>query len=191
MYERVGVSRSDDLLAVIATWPAERRDAAHATIREIEEEALTRLSLTNGAAELGRWCAERGLPLGLVTRNNAAAVDYFHANVWSPLPLFSPALARDAGLAHKPNPAALLRCAEVWGVHPQSCVMIGDSPRDDVVAGRRAGMRTILLTGEYTRDTTRDVDATGERTPCATAVTLADVPAILESLFTVVTPAKR
>lgn len=44
----------------------------------------------------------------------------------------------------KPEPGMLLAVAAELGVDPGNCWMIGDSD-SDVVAGRRAGMRTILV----------------------------------------------
>ena len=187
----VGVDRSQDILAVISGWDAARRAAAHATIAEVEAEALARMRLMHGAAELGAWCAARGVPMGLVTRNTAASVVHLHTHHWAPplVPLW-PAVARDDGLPHKPDPAALLRCAQTWGVPPASCVMVGDSPRDDVVAGRRAGMHTILLIGEAGRHgpAAATMALEGERVPHASALSMADVPALLEAAFEVPPP---
>ncbi len=186
----MGVTRDQDILAVIAGWDAPRRAAAHAAIADVEAAALQRMRLLSGAAALGAWCAARGVPMGLVTRNTAASVAHLHANHWvAPLAPFAPAVARDDGLAHKPHPAALLRCAEAWGAPPAGCVMIGDSPRDDVVAGRRAGMHTILLVGASGRHggaaAASAASLEGERVPHDTAESLADVPALLEAAFTV------
>lgn len=184
MYARVGVPRSQDLLAVIASWPdVERRAAAHAIIVEEERAALARLALAPGAVALGEWCAARGVPLGLVTRNNFEAVAHFHSELW-PLPPLAPAVSRDDGLPPKPHPAALLHCAQAWGVQPGECVMVGDSARDDVVAGRRAGMRTILLSGAAARPPAAAGEALqDERVPCAITESLEGVPLLLEQLF--------
>jgi len=191
MYRRVGVSRDQDILAVVNAMPEPRRSEAHAAIAAVETEALQAMVLTSGALQLGAWCAARGIPMGLVTRNTASSVAFFHDKHWSPRRPFSPAVARDHGLEHKPHPAALLHCSSVWGVDPSCCVMIGDSPRDDIVAGRRAGMLTILLagsTGRLARGANASAVAAqldGERVPHATAESLDGVPALLEQLFQV------
>ena len=192
MYARCGVDKSQDILAVIASWPdAAKRAAAHATIEEIERDALKTMELLHGAAELGAWCAARGLPLGLVTRNTAASVTWFHEKHWAPLPPFAPAVSRDQGLPSKPHPAALLHCAESWGVSAAHCAMVGDSPRDDVVAGRRAGFVTVLIAGASGRHGTGAAAAAAEhpeRTPHAQVDGLHDLPAALEELFVVPAP---
>ncbi len=70
--------------------------------------------------------------------------------------------------------------------------MIGDSPRDDVVAGRAAGMHTILLLGDAGRHGAGAAAAAaaleGERVPHATAMSMEDVPALLEAAFRVPPP---
>lgn len=80
----------------------------------------------------------------LITRNNARAVEAFHARL--PLAPFTPALSREFKPC-KPDPAALLHICSSWGLMPQQTVMVGDSAKDDIVAGRRAGCRTVLLDG--------------------------------------------
>ena len=184
------MDRSQDILAVIASWEEPRRVAAHALIAEIEAEALSRMRLMAGAAALGAWCAARGVPMGLVTRNTAASVAHLHTHHWQPPHVpFAPAVARDDGLPHKPHPAALLRCAQAWGAEPSGCVMIGDSPRDDVVAGRRAGFHTILLVGELGRHGAAAAAGAagleGEKVPHATALSMEEVPSLLERHFEV------
>jgi beta-phosphoglucomutase-like phosphatase (HAD superfamily) len=192
MYARCGVDKSQDILAVIASWPdAAKRAAAHATIEEIEQGALKTMALLPGAAELGAWCAARGLPLGLVTRNTASSVAWLHDKHWSPLAPFAPAVSRDQGLPAKPHPAALLHCAETWGVDPAHCAMVGDSPRDDVVAGRRAGFITVLIAGTSGRHGTGAAAAAAEnpeRMPHAQVDGLHELPAALEQLFLVPAP---
>ena len=66
--------------------------------------------------------------------------------------------------------------------------MIGDSPRDDVVAGRRAGFLTILIAGATGRHGTGAAAAAAEhpeRTPHALVDGLHQLPEALERLFVV------
>jgi len=48
----------------------------------------------------------------------------------------------------KPHPAPLLHAARQCGVKPQSCLYIGDAERD-IVAGKGAGMRTMVARYGY------------------------------------------
>jgi 2-phosphoglycolate phosphatase len=50
----------------------------------------------------------------------------------------------------KPDPAPLLLAASELGVAPEDCIYIGDAERD-IVAGKAAGMRTILTSYGYIR----------------------------------------
>ena len=51
----------------------------------------------------------------------------------------------------KPNPGMLLDAAECWGIDLQRSWIVGDSDKD-IGAGRRAGVRTILLATDYNRE---------------------------------------
>ena len=94
---------------------------------------------------------------------------------------FYPALARDFK-PPKPAPAALLACAEAWGVPASEVVMVGDSLSDDVVAGNRAGAHTILLDGRGgEHEAVRASFVCEETTPTAVATSLEGMLELLES----------
>ena len=145
MYRRVGC-KTKDILSEIEGWPEEKQKAANAVIYEMEQEALRTQTMMPGADEIAKFLDEMGVPRGLVTRNVQTSVAHFHANAWS-LPPFTPALAREFK-PYKPAPDALLHICERWGVHPSEVVMVGDSPKDDIVSGNRAGAVTVLLDTE-------------------------------------------
>ena len=46
----------------------------------------------------------------------------------------------------KPAPFMLLRAADKMGVPPETCVYVGNTVEDDVVAAQRAGMQPVLIT---------------------------------------------
>ena len=168
MYERVGCV-TNDILTEIDTWDAARKARAEAIIHEMETEALVGMRVMPHSSDLGAFLDARNVPLVLVTRNVAASVDHFHANHWGKRKLeasgakfattetrlattetlkpFSPALARDFR-PYKPAPDALLFICAAWGAAPSECAMVGDSAKDDIVAGNRAGCVTILLDTE-------------------------------------------
>ena len=52
----------------------------------------------------------------------------------------------------KPHPLPLLHAAAVTGVSPDHCVYVGDAERD-IVAGRAAGMQTVVAAYGYLADT--------------------------------------
>ncbi|GFR40695.1 hypothetical protein Agub_g1286 [Astrephomene gubernaculifera] len=144
MRRRVGVlPHQGDILDVISGWGAEERQRAYDIIAEIEEQALRDMALMPGALELCAFLDARGLPRGLITRNVRRSVQYFHDFLG--LVPFSPAITRECEFPYKPSPAALHHIAASWGVPPGQLVMVGDSAKDDVVSGNRAGAITVLL----------------------------------------------
>ncbi|KAF7060146.1 hypothetical protein CFC21_066960 [Triticum aestivum] len=84
---------------------------------------------------------------GLITRNVKAAVDLFHQRFGM---TFVPALSREFR-PYKPDPAPLLHICSTWDIPPTEVIMVGDSLKDDIVCGKRAGAFTCLLdeTGRY------------------------------------------
>ncbi|XP_077228768.1 haloacid dehalogenase-like hydrolase (HAD) superfamily protein isoform X3 [Tasmannia lanceolata] len=94
-----------------------------------------------GAAELCGFLDSRKIRRGLITRNVKSAVDMFHLRFGLE---FSPALSREFR-PYKPDPAPLLHIISTWGVQPDEVMMIGDSLKDDVACGKRAGAFTCLL----------------------------------------------
>ncbi|MDQ2941278.1 MAG: HAD-IIA family hydrolase [Chloroflexota bacterium] len=66
----------------------------------------------------------------------------------------------------KPQPAMFIAALESSGVAPDEAVVVGDNPESDVVAARRAGIRSILvLTG--VADAQSAATLAGERRPDA------------------------
>jgi phosphoglycolate phosphatase-like HAD superfamily hydrolase len=106
-------------------------------------QALVNMKLMPGTAELARALDARTIPRAIITRNVEAGMRHFHTHVFPEKP-FHPALARTF-TPYKPAPDALLHICNHWGIHPETAVMIGDSPKDDIVCGNRAGAHTILM----------------------------------------------
>ncbi len=60
--------------------------------------------------------------------------------------------AADSGsFRRKPEPGMLLEAVQKWSLHPELCWMVGDTATD-ILAGRRAGIRTILVGCDHTPD---------------------------------------
>lgn len=96
-----------------------------------------------GVAAAVRHFAGR-IPLAIATARNADGA----------LTLLEQVGLRDAfaavvGIEHvsrpKPDPEMPLRALSLVGVAPARAIMVGDTP-DDVMAGRRAGLRTVAVT---------------------------------------------
>jgi phosphoglycolate phosphatase-like HAD superfamily hydrolase len=63
------------------------------------------------------------------------------------LPYFQHVQGTD-GFPAKPEPNVILASLDVFGVKPQDCLFIGDSPTD-MEAGRRAGVKTCAVLWGY------------------------------------------
>ncbi|KAJ8497661.1 hypothetical protein OPV22_008213 [Ensete ventricosum] len=151
-----------DILHHIEAWPPPEQQRAYEIIAQFERQGLDRLQIMPGALELCRYLDSRQIRRGLITRNVKAAVDIFHQRFGME---FIPALSREFR-PYKPDPAPLLHICSVWGVPASQVMMIGDSLRDDVVCGKRAGAFTCLLD-----ETGRNSNNVDERAQAAFAAT--------------------
>ncbi|CAA7403286.1 unnamed protein product [Spirodela intermedia] len=138
---------SIDILHHIETLSPPAQKKAYEVIASFERQALERLEIMPGAAELCGFLDSRKLRRGLITRNVKQSVDIFHVRFGME---FNPALSREFR-PYKPDPAPLLHICAKWDVQPTEVMMIGDSLHDDVVCGKRAGAFTCLLdeSGRY------------------------------------------
>ncbi len=94
----------------------------------------------------------RGLALGVMT-NDAEAVAHTHLTHSGVKDRFDFIAGFDSGYGAKPSPAPLLAFCDAVAVDPTQTVMVGDSTHD-LIAGRRANMRTVgVLTGMADRRT--------------------------------------
>eukprot|EP00897_Mesotaenium_endlicherianum_P009903 jgi/Mesen1/8941/ME000552S08446 len=160
MYRRVG-SETTDILHEIESWPPERQERAYKIITEMEMEAKANLKI---------------MP-GLITRNVKTSVDYFHTQFG--LPAFSPALSREFR-PYKPDPSPLLHICSTWGIPPHEVLMVGDSAKDDIICGRRAGAATILLdeSDRYSQE-----ELVGEQEPHFVVKSLKEMESLLRDNF--------
>lgn len=87
-----------------------------------------------------------GLKLGVAT-NDGEVPALAHLRAAGVYDRFDFVAGFDSGHGAKPGPGQLLAFARAVGVRPAQVVMVGDSAHD-LMAGRRAGMRTVgVLTG--------------------------------------------
>ncbi|KAF7837396.1 haloacid dehalogenase-like hydrolase domain-containing protein [Senna tora] len=166
-----------DILHHIEDWDPDKQRKAYDAIADYERRGLDRLQIMPGAAELCGFLDSKKLRRGLITRNVKMAVDLFHERFGI---TFSPALSREFR-PYKPDPAPLLHICSAWEVQPNEVIMIGDSLKDDVACGKRAGAFTCLLdeTGRYDSPEYANV----EFKPDYKVSSLAEVLSILEAYF--------
>ncbi|KAK6929691.1 Haloacid dehalogenase-like hydrolase [Dillenia turbinata] len=166
-----------DILHHIENWSPEKQQKAYQIIADFEKDGLDRLQIMPGAMELCGYLDANKIRRGLITRNVKDAVDLFHQRYEI---TFCPALSREFR-PYKPDPAPLLHICSTWGVQPNEVIMIGDSLKDDVACGKRAGAFTILLdeTGRYEKPEYAKV----EHKPDFKVSSLKEVISLLESNF--------
>jgi phosphoglycolate phosphatase len=120
-----------------------RRDAEAAMVA-IEMGAADSAEVLPGVPELLGQLRERGVKVGIVTRNCRVAVERFLGRNTL---VHDVLLTRDDIEAVKPDPEHLLAALRSLGVEPRRALMVGDHPMD-VRAGRMAGTGTVaVLTG--------------------------------------------
>ncbi|PKI70122.1 hypothetical protein CRG98_009494 [Punica granatum] len=169
-----------DILHHIESWDPDRQKKANEIIAEYERRGLDRLQIMPGTPELCTFLDSKKLRRGLITRNVKSAVDLFHQRFGI---LFSPALSREFR-PYKPDPAPLLHICSSWDVQPNEVMMVGDSLKDDVACGKRAGAFTCLLdqTGRYDAPQFDSVDFK----PDFKVSSLADIVPLLDAHFDLV-----
>ena len=115
-------------------------------ILEGHEAEAARLSIPNQGAEACLSTLRgRGIPIGIITRNSLKSVvsalrqfDGIESDD------FDVVIAREAALP-KPSPEGVFKAAAGMGCLAEELMVVGDF-RFDVIAGKRAGAGTILLT---------------------------------------------
>ncbi|GMY26988.1 haloacid dehalogenase-like hydrolase domain-containing protein At2g33255 [Fagus crenata] len=166
-----------DILHHIENWSPEKQQKAYETIADYERRGLDRLQIMPGAAELCGFLDAKKIRRGLITRNVKEAVDLFHQRFGL---TFGPALSREFR-PYKPDPGPLLHICSAWEVLPNEVMMIGDSLKDDVACGKRAGAFTCLLDeiGRYDSPDYANVDLK----PDFKVSSLTEVYSLLEEHF--------
>ena len=142
--EYLKIPAQEDILTHLASLPADVSAAKHAWLLEHERELALASTPAPGAVELVRELAERGVRLGILTRN-AQALAHITLKAIGLGEYFAPndVLGRD-NAAHKPDPDGLLQLARAWEVDPAKMVMVGDY-HFDLACGRAAGSKTVLV----------------------------------------------
>jgi HAD superfamily hydrolase (TIGR01509 family) len=130
------------ILEHLASLSDQQAQPLHDRLQEIELELAAVTRTAAGALALLQHLQESGAQLGILTRNT-------RENAVRTLDLvglgrfFDPAhvLGRDEALP-KPDPDGIRRLARIWGIAPETTVMVGDYLYD-LQAGRSAGALTV------------------------------------------------
>lgn len=140
----LAIPPEDDILHHLAALPAGVARAKHAWLLEHERELAVNARPAPGAVELVRELHERGVRLGILTRNarelallTLAAIGLDDCFATADI------LGRDEA-PPKPHPGGLQHLAARWSVAASEMVMVGDY-RFDLDCGRAAGTATVLV----------------------------------------------
>jgi len=119
--------------------PAERR-RAEAILERHETAAALTAEPMDGIVPFLAWLEAKGLRRGLVTRNSRKSVDL----VLGRLGLRFDAVVTREDAPPKPAPDPVWQACRGMQVEPFEALLVGDF-EFDMVSGRRAGTRTVLL----------------------------------------------
>ena len=131
----------------------ERRDECRAILRAHEHRGALSATLMPGARELVAELDRRGIPQAILTRNSREMTE---------LALGRLALSFDQVLTRedappKPDPAGLLHICRSWKFDVAEVLFVGDF-QFDLLAGRRAGITTVLYAPDGPPDYAHEAD---------------------------------
>jgi phosphoglycolate phosphatase len=122
---------------------------SHHILHEVEMRAADKGKLIPGAEATLKSLREKGIKVGIITRNCEDAVRRVFPNIDRFCDVF---ISRNSVKKVKPHPDHLSSAMKALDVEGEEAVMIGDHTID-IQAGKRVGMRTIgVLTGRTKRE---------------------------------------
>ncbi|MGH2523584.1 MAG: HAD family hydrolase [Anaerolineales bacterium] len=90
---------------------------------------------------------------------------------------FDPILVSAAVGIRKPNPKIFEMVLSLWGLHPEACVMVGDTLGADILGAQMAGLHNVWLTAHAHHPANQA--HRGTIVPEAEIATLAELPELL------------
>ena len=148
------------ILERMAELPAAERRRAETILERHETVAALTAEPMDGIVPFLEWLEAKGLRRGLVTRNSRKSVEL----VLTRLGLRFDAVVTREDAPPKPAPDPVWHACRGMQVEPSEALLVGDF-EFDMVSGRRAGTRTVLLrsgTMEASAHADLTVDSLGE-----------------------------
>ncbi len=141
----LNIPLDEDILTHIERLPHPLRVAKKQHLDELERFYAEQAQPAEGVYDLLVGLAERGVALGIVTRNSKELA-HLSLNVLGIEKYFCSdhIIGRDEAIP-KPHPDGLQRLMQSWGVEPHQTLMVGDY-KYDLLAGRAAGCSTLHIT---------------------------------------------
>ena len=157
------------ILEWLETVPAERKPPLMKILESAEEKAAEESLPNVGAEECLLTLRDKGVLLGIITRNSLPSVRVALERFETVRLLdFSTVITRDDSLP-KPHPDGVHKACERMGLAASELMVVGDF-RFDVMAGKAAGACTVLLTNGR-----RSVMAAGDPEPDFTVARLEEI----------------
>jgi HAD superfamily hydrolase (TIGR01509 family) len=141
--DEIGLRPGIPILEQLAEATPAERARAEVIMRRHERDAIAVAKLTDGCAELLAHLGALAIPIGILTRNIREVVETFSRSYGFS---FHAVYTREDG-PPKPSPDGVLALCEKLGARPHETLTVGDY-KFDVLAGRRAGCRTVLFAPE-------------------------------------------
>lgn len=167
--EELGCPADETILEWVEIQPAAKRTELMKILEEQEEAAAEAALPNRGAEECLSALKQMETLLGILTRNSLKSVEKALQRFESiAIDDFVAVITRDSSLP-KPHPDGVHQAARQMGITPSDLLVVGDF-RFDVIAGKEAGARTVLLANRG-----RTVMEQGDPTPDFTICNLEEV----------------
>jgi phosphoglycolate phosphatase len=129
---------------------------SHDILHEVEMKAAGKGSLIPGTPEVLKRLRDKGIKVGIITRNCEDAVRKVFPNINDFCDVF---VSRNSVKKVKPHPDHLTRVMDSLKISGKEAMMVGDHIID-IQAGKRVGMKTVgVLTGRTKREEFENVGA--------------------------------
>ncbi len=134
---------------------ASPKDADEALLDRVENAFKSNYDATwpsgtfpyEGINEMLETLHSKGIPLTVLSNKPHPFTSTIVAQVFPQID-FKVVLGQLPGIPHKPDPSGALEIANLMGLLPQECTVIGDSTMD-IETARNAGMQAIAVTWGY------------------------------------------
>ena len=158
IHKAIGVPENEAILEHIAHLDGFAQARARKILDEFELDAARRSELNDGTREVMDFLRGRGIPTGIVTRNNPLSVRI----VCEKHALAFDVVITPEDAEPKPSPEPVRLAARALGVEPATMLMVGDY-LFDIQSGAAAGARTVLVTNGRRHDFENQADFVIER----------------------------
>ncbi|MGK5678457.1 HAD family hydrolase [Actinoplanes sp. URMC 104] len=135
-------------------WPPAAQVPVRGSVRKLSYDWAWRdnWALRPGIVEALQAAAEAGIRVAVVSNTLSGAAHRDFLDKTGIGEMFDAQIYSDEVGVRKPNPQMIWYATDELGVRPDRCWFVGDTPRRDIVCGRRAGVaRTILMPSPRTR----------------------------------------